>query len=83
VPGLRGPGGAEVANAGLRKKPLQGDPHVAAKCPVIDRRLTAVRGRGGVFHKMRFVEGDHAVKVRPQPVGQLAKSLPVAAKIIA
>ena len=64
VPGLRRPGCTEVANAGLRKEPLQGNSHVAAERAVIDRRLAAVRRGGGVLHQMGLVEGDHAVEVR-------------------
>ena len=83
VPGLRRPGRTEVANAGLRKEPLQGNSHVAAKRAVIDRRLAAVRRGGGVLHQMGLVEGDHAVKISPQPIGQLLEPLPVAVKIVA
>ena len=82
VPGLRRPGCTEVANAGLRKEPLQGNSHVAAERAVIDRRLAAVRSGGGVLHQMGLVEGDYAVKIRPQPVGQLLEPLPVAVEIV-
>ena len=83
VPGLRRPGGTEVANAGLRKEPLQGDSHVAAERAVIDRRLAAVRSGGGVLHQVGLVEGDHAVEISAQPIRQLLESLPVAVEIIA
>ena len=83
MPGLRRPGRTEVADAGLRKEPLQGNSHVATERAVVDRRLAAVRSGGGVLHQMGLVEGDHAVEIRPQPVGQLFESLPVAVKIVA
>ena len=81
MPSFGRPGRTEIADAGLREKPLQRDSHVAAERAVIDRRLAAVRRRSGVFHQMSFVERDHAVEFGTEPIDQLLESWLFASEI--
>ncbi len=66
----RGARGGHVDDAGIGQRMLQAQPRTA----LLRRRLVAALAlaAGGIGHGMAFVEHDHSVEVRPQPIDDLA-----------